>query len=286
MQATRKAFAVALLAAFIAALPTASQPSAISPAYAQLPPAPPKPTPPAPPAPPTPEPAPVVPPTPDPFVKLPALVEGVPGAWIIIAPEAMSGGQPQWEIDPKLQEQRLDLLFPTDMVAKQKGRVVTGIQPGTYTAWNAAGDKASPLSRCTVLIIGPEPPVPPGPTPPGPTPPGPTPSPAPIPDAGFRAMIVYDPLQVLPPQQAAIFGAKDVLDYLRTKCVKMNGQPEFRVWSKAVDTHLASPLWQAAMKRPVKSYPWLLVSDGKQGWEGPLPANAADTLTILKKIGG
>jgi hypothetical protein len=112
-------------------------------------------------------------------VKLPAEVRATRGSWIVIAPEAIDGGPPQWEIDPGLQEVRLDLLLPPEMLAQLKGKVVTAARDGRYTvtAWNAKGDKASLLSRCTVLVGD----FPPGPTPPKPVPPDPPPDPPDVP---------------------------------------------------------------------------------------------------------
>jgi hypothetical protein len=147
-------------------------------------------------------------------------------------------------------------------------------------------------ARATVVIGDPPPPVPPGPTPPGPTPPGPTPpgptpGPAPIPEAGLRVLIVYESseLSKLPPAQANVLYAKSVRDFLNASCaVGADGKTrEWRIWDKDVDPGQESAVWQAAMKRPRASVPWLLVSNGRTGYEGPLPATADDLLTLLKK---
>lgn len=102
-------------------------------------------------------------------VELPKEIRGTPGAWIIVAPLNLEGGQPEWEIDPGLQEVRLDLLFPAEMIKQLKGKVVVGTKAGRYlvVAWNAKADKASRLARCVIVIgdPGPEPGPGPGPTP-------------------------------------------------------------------------------------------------------------------------
>jgi hypothetical protein len=147
-------------------------------------------------------------------------------------------------------------------------------------------------ARATVVIGDPPPPVPPGPTPPGPTPPGPTPpgptpGPAPIPEAGLRVLIVYESseLSKLPPAQANVLYARSVRDFLNASCaVGADGKTrEWRIWDKDVDPSQESAVWQAAMKRPRASVPWLLVSNGKTGYEGPLPGTADDLLALLKK---
>ena len=44
--------------------------------------------------------------------------------------------------------------------------------------------------------------------------------------------------------------------------------------------------WQDAMKRPHPTLPYLIVSNGKSGYEGPLPTSVDEAMTILKKYGG
>lgn len=121
-------------------------------------------------------------------VKLPSEIKGAVGAWLIVAPESVDGGVPKWRIDPGLQEVRLDLLFPPELVSKAKGKVFTSTVPGRFKieAWNAKGDLASDIATCWVVIGSPLPPVPPGPNPP--VPPGPEP-PVPPQPAGSRTIL-------------------------------------------------------------------------------------------------
>lgn len=168
------------------------------------------------------------------------------------------------------------------MQASAKGRY-------EVVAWNAKGDVASDLAVCTVVIGG-VPPVPPDPGPNPPVPPVPPPSPAPIPVDGFRALIVYESAELgkMPATQTNILYTKEIRDYLNSKTVKgTDGKTgEWRIWDKDVDTTNETKLWQDVMKRPRTAVPWLVISTGKDGFEGPLPATVADTLTLLKKYGG
>lgn len=130
----------------------------------------------------------------------------------------------------------------------------------------------------------------PGPTPtptPGPTPtPTPTPvDPAPIPDAGLRVLIVYETAELtkIPRDQLAILYDQTFRDWLSGLVVKGpdTRTPEWRVYDK--DAVVTEPVWQAALARPRKQVPWLVVSNGKTGWEGPLPATVADTRAIIQR---
>jgi hypothetical protein len=169
--------------------------------------------------------------------------------------------------------------------------------PGTYKVKLRAirvkdGKTGIETVRATVVIGEPGPPTPPTPPDPPvpPVPPTPPPSPAPIPVAGFRVLMVYETAEVskLPAAQQQVLYSKTVRDYLNSKCVPGpdNKTKEYRIYDKDVDLTAEAKLWQEAMKRPRTSVPWLIVSDGKTGYEGPLPANVEDAMTLLKKFGG
>jgi hypothetical protein len=125
----------------------------------------------------------------------------------------------------------------------------------------------------------------PGPNPPGPVdPPKP---PAPIVADGLHVLIVYESadLQKLPPGQLSALKSQTVRDYLDGRCAKENGVAAWRIWDADVDTKESSKAWQDAMKRPRASLPWIVISDGKSGFEGPLPGTVDATLELLKKWG-
>lgn len=135
------------------------------------------------------------------------------------------------------------------------------------------------------VTVGKPQPDPPGPLPPQPDPPGPNP---PIPSEGFRVLFVYESkdLSTLPSAQVQAMTAKEVLDYLDSHCVKVNGQPEYRKFDKDVDLSKASQFWKDGMARPRQSLPWIVMTNGKTGYEGPLPANTAELMKLLKTYGG
>lgn len=139
--------------------------------------------------------------------------------------------------------------------------------------------------------VGPRgPPGPVGPQgPPGsPKPIDPPVDPAPIPFDGNRVLIVYETGKVYPSAtQGIIFGQK-VRDYLNSKCVigKDGKTREWRIFDQDIDASGDSPLWAGAMARKRTAVPWIVISTGKAGFEGALPATVDETLKLLTKFFG
>lgn len=217
-----------------------------------------------------------------PDLKLPSEVKGPVGAFITVKAET-NGKTVKWTaIDPGLN------LFPTDLLKDTRTAVVSAAAPGRYRvlAVTAAGDEPSDIQICTVLIgETPNPPIPPGPPNPPPTPS----NPAPIAGDGFKVLMVYDALTLtkLPRAQQAIFYSADIRNYLNSKCTTgAAGTKDWRVWTKTTDVSGEADYWQAAAKREQKSYPWIVISNGKTGYEGSLPNTVEDTLKLLKTYSG
>jgi hypothetical protein len=84
-----------------------------------------------------------------------------------------------------------------------------------------------------------------------------------------------------------LYGDK-VRAYLNSHCA--NGPDgktkEFKIWDKDEDTSAVPKIWQDAMKRPWAGAPWVIISNGKTGFEGPLPKTEAEMLDLLTKFGG
>lgn len=143
------------------------------------------------------------------------------------------------------------------------------------------------LRQVVVLAVGTPPgpgPIPPGP---GPTPPQP---PAPIPEVGFRALIIFDETsgaQLPQGQQDAIYGEAFRL-LLSSKAVKgPDGKtPEWRIWGKDLDVSGETKLWQDAYRLPHERLPWLILSNGKTGYSGPLPEKIEDSMALVNKYAG
>lgn len=149
-----------------------------------------------------------------------------------------------------------------------------------------AKDPPEEIDRINVVVGDPAP-APPGPNPPGPTPPGPTP---PLPQQGLRLMIVFESKNhQMSASQVAAINAKEFREYLNAKCVKVNNWPEWRVWDKDTDLSRESEVWKTAMgrwKAAGEKLPWLLISNGKEGYEGELPKDLPSLMALVKQYGG
>ena len=124
---------------------------------------------------------------------------------------------------------------------------------------------------------------------PTPTPVPPAPSPAPIAGDGLRVLVVYDDAvsSALPPETLSQLTDTNIRLYLQQHCAKTtDGTPEFRFLTTRTDATKLAANWQAAFKRPRTTLPWLVISNGKTGYEGPLGKTAADTLKLIQQYGG
>lgn len=126
----------------------------------------------------------------------------------------------------------------------------------------------------------------PGPTPdpPGPTPPGP--DPAPLPTDKLAVMIIENEGDrgSLPKGQLESITSTIFRGWVKSQVGKdSGGQPLFRVYDPTMDLSSEDPFWQNAMKVERKSLPWLLVSNGKAGYSGPLLNTVAENKALISK---
>lgn len=149
----------------------------------------------------------------------------------------------------------------------------SGLTPATTYAYrvravNAAGQAGAYGSATATTLTVPPTPV----------------NPPPIADAGFRVMFVWETSSVTP-AQANIINSTTMRTYLNGKCAKgIDGKtPEYRMFDKDVTMSGETELWKKAMGRPRTTIPWILISNGKTGFEGPLPATLDETMTLIKK---
>lgn len=138
----------------------------------------------------------------------------------------------------------------------------------------------------------PVPPQPPTPVPPGPgpTPVPPDPAPIPVPSPGLRVLMIEETgtRHKLPLQQQACFTHPKIRGYLTTHCAKgRDGRtPEFRVYDQDVVLQSEAQHWHDMMRKPRPLLPWVVITNGSQGFSGPMPPDVDSFLELLKQFGG
>lgn len=112
------------------------------------------------------------------------------------------------------------------------------------------------------------------------------PTPAPIPEPGLRVMVIYETADVpnYPATQVGILTSQSVKKWLDANCtVGPDGvTPEWRFVDDDSVFDDPESVWAKAIKRDRESLPWVIISDGTKGHEGPLPMDAAGMLDLLK----
>lgn len=134
---------------------------------------------------------------------------------------------------------------------------------------------------------GPKPPVPPEPDvdpddPDPPKPPEPTPDDdkAPFPADSLHVLIVYeseDNTKLTSNQRAIIYGAdiRSMLDSVAPQ--------KYRIYDKDADLAHVPKVFKDAMAVPRESLPWLVISNGKGGFSGPLDMRVEEFRALVDK---
>lgn len=191
------------------------------------------------------------------------------------------------KIESKLDSKKLvwRALGDCDLIEDSSGKFATTLfpTPGKFQILVVGAKADEPLTELITVTVQGDVPVPPGPGP-GPNPPTPD-NPAPIPGDGLRVLMIYEASDAGQPGHKAIF-SRMVRDYLDAKCAKVGGTPEYRIYDKDIDVSRDAKTWQDAMRRTRTQTPWIIISNGKTGFEGPLPSDVPATLELLKKYGG
>lgn len=215
-------------------------------------------------------------------IKLPPEIKGQPGLPVLVVPEVDGGNVVWFQPDPGL------VLIDSTFFGGTSKNVIAFGPAGRYRLWAAVAKADKIVKAETLVIIGDAPPVPPGPGPgpgPGPTPVPPDPQPpAPIAEPGLHVLIVHETEDKLTPKQKAIVTSTTLRGYLDGACAKDKDGPGYRIWDKdQQDVSGDLPHWQAAMKRTAgKPTPWIIISNGKTGFEGPLPGSLDEVMLKIK----
>ena len=117
-------------------------------------------------------------------------------------------------------------------------------------------------------------------------PPDPPDDDAPIPEPGFRVLILYETSEYekLDPLHKAVISGLEVRQYLDKTCVKEeDGGEGYRIYDKDQDVSGDYKVWRDAMERRPSEIPWVIISNGKTGYEGKLPLGPAKFIELCKK---
>lgn len=136
--------------------------------------------------------------------------------------------------------------------------------------------------------VGPQPKPEPKPDPKPDPKPEPKPDPAPFPANGLHVLIAYETANINP-RLANMIASGDLIKYLKGACAKEpgNGWSAYRIWDKDVFTGNEAKTWQDAMKKVTgKPVPYIVISNGVTGFEGPLPDSVEGIIELVKKYAG
>lgn len=158
------------------------------------------------------------------------------------------------------------------------GKALTGVAiiaaDGTLTCAYVFDGQADLVQWMIARKDGPSPTPPPDPTP--------DPDPTPPPVTKTTALWIYekDDLLKLPADQVAILNSQRLRDYLGT----LNA--ESRWIDKDADVSLWEPSWQAVLKRPRTSLPWVVIQGPGGFFEGPWPGTVDGAIELARSKGG
>jgi hypothetical protein len=142
------------------------------------------------------------------------------------------------------------------------------VVPGSFGEWQA---------ETQILGIEDEPSV-------DPQPPAPS-GDSPFSQPGLRVLVVYESkdLPKLSKDQQSILFDRDVREFLGKNCVQSDGQPEYRIIDQNVPVYGELKIWKDALARKRDGLPWVLVGNGKNGFEGSLPATKKQFFDLVSQ---
>ncbi len=128
--------------------------------------------------------------------------------------------------------------------------------------------------------------------PPGPEP-GPDPGPDPTPDGkpliedpANHVLIIYETGDQASYTQGQIgfMYSQEVRTYLTEKCPKGTTSSGWYMLDKDAVTAALPPYWTKAMQKPRSKMPYMILSNPKGGWEGPIPERYEDAFAKVKEF--
>ena len=179
----------------------------------------------------------------------------------------------------------VELLAYTESVDAKGVRTLTSVD-STIVIVRPAG----PVPPPPVVVVDPKPPTPPAPPgpvdPPAPPPVEPDGIPIVVSQAGLRVLIVEETddasRKALNPGQRAIIQGT-TKDSFRTWC---KSHAEVVVADKDSSFAKLPAVWGELFNRPRAGLPWIVITNGKTGYEGFVPSDPAVAMKLVQSIGG
>lgn len=115
-----------------------------------------------------------------------------------------------------------------------------------------------------------------------------TPPPPPPPYVGPVSVLIIEDEEarfLLPQWQRDQMASPEVRGYVATHGAKTTDgvTPDFRILGVGQNVENEHAFWREGMARPRTKTPWVIITNGQRGTEGPLPQNLLDE---VKKYGG
>jgi len=104
----------------------------------------------------------------------------------------------------------------------------------------------------------------------------------------LKVLVVYETEDLTKQRFVSdIIASPIVRNYLRSKARRPDGTENFRFFDQHTTFSSCAPDgFCKAMQRPRASLPWVIISNDKTSFEGPLPAGVSDFLKLLRSYGG
>jgi hypothetical protein len=106
----------------------------------------------------------------------------------------------------------------------------------------------------------------------------------------MHVLIIYDSSKVmnLPPSQIKVIYDQKLRTFLDSVTVMgPDGKTrEYRIWDEGIVLTNVAQYWKDVMARPHPTIPWIVISTGTTGYEGPLPGSTVETIELIEKYIG
>jgi len=101
----------------------------------------------------------------------------------------------------------------------------------------------------------------------------------------LRVLMIYESedLSKYPPEQVNALRSQSLRKYLNSVCLVVDRVPEWRIFDKDTNMENESKAWQDLMNKPFTTLPWIIINNGVEEFEGPLPLTAQEIAALVKK---